>query len=324
VAIIAGVTSGINAKRTALIHLLFNCSGVIVFMLAGWLMTVLSNGNLSYGTMFNSMFPGAPQTQLAMFHTFFNVITVAFMLPLTGLLVNAVTKIIPEKNNGVVETLKLRFVDNNMLQAPPIAVVQTKKEILRMANLALENFDRSLRIITTGDFSERETFDRTEEEINFINRTLVDFVVKLTDKKGLNEHDHIYLSTTFRTVRDIERIGDYADNIVEYADALKAGGDKFSDDALYEISQLKILVHSLFDKSIAAYSNESLADLEEANVIEEEIDDFTKRMEDNHIERLSKGVCNSNTGTQYLELSSDTERIADHLINVAKTIRSLV
>jgi len=93
--------------------------------------------------------------------------------------------------------------------------------------------------------------------------------------------------------------------------------------ALQASSQLKILVHSLFDKSIAAYTNESLPDLEDANAIEEQIDDFTKRMEDNHIERLSKGVCNSNTGTQYLELSSDTERIADHLINVAKTIRSL-
>jgi len=324
VAIIAGVTSGTNAKRTALIHLLFNCSGVVVFMIAGWLLTLLSSGSLTYGTLFNTMFPGAPQTQLAMFHTFFNVITVAFMLPLTGLLVNTVTKIIPEKNAASDETLKLRFVDNNMLQAPPIAVVQTKKEILRMADLALENFDRSLNIITTNDFSERETFDHREEEINFINRTLVDFVVKLTERKGLNEHDHIYLSTTFRTVRDIERIGDYAENIVEYADALKAGGDRFSDEALYEISQLKILVHSLFDKAMYAYTNESITDLEDANVIEEEIDDFTKRMEDNHIERLGKGICNSNTGTQYLELSSDTERIADHLINVAKTIRSLV
>ena len=118
-------------------------------------------------------------------------------------------------------------------------------------------------------------------------------------------------------------IGDYAENIVEYADALANAGDKFSEDALYEIRQLKILVHSLYDKVISAYRIESLDELEKANVIEEEIDDFTKRMEDSHIIRLSNGICNANAGAQYLELSSNTERIADHLINVAKTFRSL-
>ena len=322
VAIIAGLTSGTNARRTALIHLLFNCSGVVVFLLAGWLLSLLSGGALSYGVLFDRMFPGAPQTQLAMFHTFFNVLTVAFMLPLTDALVGLVTRMVPDKEEGG-EALRLHFVDKNMLQTPPVAVAQTKKEILGMADLSLSNFDRSLAIISSLDFSERETFDRTEQEINFINRSLVDFVVKLSDRKGLGSHDKLFLATTYRTVRDIERIGDYAENIVEYADALHEAGDKFSDDALYEISQLKVLVHALFDKALAAYRDESFEALDEANGIEEEIDDFTKRMEDNHIERLSQGICNPNSGAQYLELSSDTERIADHLINVAKTIRSL-
>lgn len=323
VAIIAGVTSGVNARRTALIHLLFNCSGVLIFLLIGWLISMASGGSTTFGTMFNSLFPGVPQTQLAMFHTFFNVLTVAFMLPLTGALVGLVTRMIPQKEIPSVNVLRLHYVDVNMLKTPPIAVAQTKKEILRMAELALANFDRSINIISTMDFSERERLAETEKEINYINRTLIDFVVKLTDKSGLSEHDHLYLATTFRTIRDIERIGDYADNIVEYADALKEGGDHFSDDALYEITQLKILVHSLYDRALSAYRDENLDSLEQANVIEEEIDDFTKRMEDSHIQRMAIGVCNPNTGAHYLELSSDTERIADHLINVAKTIRSL-
>ena len=323
VAIIAGVTSGTNAKRTAMIHLLFNCSGVIVFMLIGWILTLVTSGSLSYGTMFEEMFPGAPQTQLAMFHTIFNVITVAFMLPLTNGLVNLVTRIIPQKESDSDEVMRLRFVDVNMMQTPPIAVAQAKKEILGMADLALANFDRSINIITTMDFEERERFTKTENEINYINKALVNFVVKLTERNGLNEHDHLYLSTTFKTIRDIERIGDYAENIVEYADALKEAGDKFSTDALSEISQLKKLVHSLYDKAVKAYQDEDLESLEQAYVIEEEIDNFTKHMEDSHIERMGQGVCNSNTGAHYLELSSDTERIADHLINVAKSIRSL-
>ena len=323
VAIIAGVTSGTNAKRTALIHLLFNCSGVVVFLTVGWLLMALSGNAQSFGVMFEKMFPGAPQTQLAMFHTFFNVITVMFMLPLTDALVGLVTKIVKEPDTPVEEKLRLHYVDNNMLQTPPVAVGQTKREVLRMAELSMENFDRSIDIISTLDFTGREEFDRTEQELNFMNKALVDFIVNLSDRRGLSGRDKLYLSTVYRSVRDLERIGDYAENIVEYADALYAAGDRFSDDALYEISQLKILVHSLYERAMSAYAKESLEDLEQANAIEEQIDDFTKRMEDSHIERLGKGICNANTGAQYMELSSNTERIADHLINVAKSIRAL-
>ena len=324
VAIIAGLTSGRNAKRTALIHLLFNCSGVIIFLTAYYIMTLVSGGSYSFATLFEELFPGVPQTQLAMFHTFFNVATVCIILPMNNLMVKLVCKLIPDSVDIHDKSeCKLKYVDENMLSTPPLAVNQTKKEIIWMSELAMENFDRSLNIITTMDFKERELFDKVEDEINFINRALVDFVVKLSDKTGLNEHDHIYLSTTFRSIRDIERIGDYAENIVEYADDLRQTGDTFSEDALNEIAQLKMLVHNLYDKAITAYRTEDLTVMAEANVIEEQIDDFTKMMEDNHISRLSAGVCTPNVGAHYLELSSNTERIADHLINVAKSIRSL-
>jgi len=324
VAIIAGMTSGKNARRTALIHLIFNCSGVIIFMVAGFFLTLLSGNNLSYGVLFNEMFPGAPQTQLAMFHTFFNVLTVIIMLPLTGMLVNIVTRMIPDRaDDESGEVLKLHFVNDNLLSTPPLAVEMLKREIVNMAGLSMENFDRSVNIITTLNFDEKEHFYHQESEINFINKNLINFVVKLSDKHGLSEHDRVFLSTTYRTVRDIERIGDYAVNIVEYADALEKDSQKFSDDALYEISQLKILVHSLYEKGIDAYINEDIGSLEDANVIEEQIDDYTKLMEDNHISRMTQGICTPSTGAQYLELSSNTERIADHIINVAKSIRSL-
>ena len=324
VAIIAGIASGKNAKRTALIHLLFNCSGVLLFLIVGWLLGLFSGGAFNFGVMFENMFPGVPQTQLAMFHTFFNVCTVIVILPLNETLVKLVCRLIPDAASDAEENaFKLRYVDENMLRTPPLAVEQVKNEIIRMSHLAMDNFDRSIEIITSLNFSKRGVFDKTEEEINFINRALVDFVVKLSNKSALSERDHIYLSTTFRSIRDIERIGDYAENIVEYADGLMREGSSFSDKALEEIRQLSELIHNLYDKVLKAYTDEDYNYMAQANIIEEQIDDFTKMMEDNHIGRLNEGICTPSTGAHYLELSSNTERIADHLINVAKSIRSL-
>ena len=242
VAVIAGITSGTNAKRTALIHLLFNCSGVVIFMLAamglGWF-------DVSYGSLFEKLFPSAPQVQLAMFHTFFNTVTVAIMLPLTGTLVATVKKIIPDKAVKEDTEFTLRYVDDNMLRTPPVAVSQVKREILRMADIALQNVDRSLEMATQLDFSAKKLFERDERQLNFINRELIAFVVRLSGARGLGEKDRTYLSGTYRNVRDLERIGDYAENIVEYAVALSDSGQQFSDDAKHEISQLKSLLHEL-------------------------------------------------------------------------------
>ena len=320
VAIIAGVTSGTNAKRTALIHLLFNCSGVILFMFAA---LALGMFDVSFGSVFERLFPSAPQVQLAMFHTFFNVVTVLLMLPLTGLLVAMVKRLIPERQITKDSEFTLRYVNENMLRTPPVAVSQVKREILRMADIALQNVDRSFEMAVQLDFAGKNVFDRDERQLNFINQELIAFVVHLSGERGLGDKDRAYLSGTYRSIRDLERIGDYAENIVEYATALADSSQQFSDEAKYEITQLLTLIHQLFDHVIEAYKNEDLASLEKANVIEEEIDDYTKQMEEGHISRMEKGICTPSVGAQYLELSSNAERIADHMINIAKTIKSL-
>ena len=320
VAVIAGVASGTNAKRTALIHLLFNCTGVVIFMLAALL---LGWFDISYGSVFERLFPSAPQVQLAMFHTFFNTTTVVLMLPLTGALVGLVSKLIPERTIRQNSEFSLHYVDENMLRTPPVAVSQVKREILRMADIAMENVDRALYMAVELDFAGRRAFERDERQLNFINRALVNYVVVLSGRSGLGEKDRSYLSGTYRNIRDLERIGDYAENIVEYATILADSAQQFSDDAKYEISQMKTLLHQLFDKAMDAYQNENFTALDMANVIEEEIDDYTKRMEEGHIARMEKGICTPSVGAQYLELSSNAERIADHLINLAKSIKSL-
>lgn len=326
VAIIAGITSSTNAKRTALIHLLFNVTGVVVFMLIGMAMreitkTINPQNVITFGHLFEKAFPNAPQTQLAMFHTVFNVLTVAFMLPFTKMSVKLVSKIIKEKNKTGEEVgEKLYYIDEYMLKTPPIAIQQTKNEIVNMAEIALHNYQIACNIICTLDYSKIDEFRKNEKELNFLNKEITRYVVKLS-KLEMNADDHEYLATTFHTISDIERIGDYAENIVEYADKLKESNQTFSDLAISEINTLEGKIEDLFQKVMKAYVNGDLTSFDEANVIEDEIDDITEQMGANHIQRLKSDACTPDVGAQYLSLASDSERIADHFINVAKAIK---
>ena len=325
VAIIAGITSSTNAKRTALIHFLFNVSGVIIFMIVAMMMREISKAVnpakvITFGYLFENMFPGVPQTQLAMFHTIFNVITVVIMLPLTNLSVKLVCKILPDKNKADEQPEEHMFyIDEHMLKTPPIAVQQTKNEIVNMAEIALHNYDIACNIICTLDYSEIEQFRKNENELNFLNKEIARFVVNLS-KLEMNDADHNYLATTFHTITDLERVGDYAENIVEYADKLKESNQTFSDIAIQEARHLQSRIGDLFQKVMKAYVNCDSSSLEEANKIEDNIDDLTEAMGANHIARLRAGDCTPDVGAQYLSLASDSERVADHFINVAKYI----
>ena len=325
VAIIAGLTSSTNAKRTALLHLLFNVSGVVIFMLVAMMMREISKAVnptkiITFGYLFGKMFPGVPQTQLAMFHTIFNVITVIIMLPLTNLSVKLVCKILPDKKKKDEQPAEhFYYIDEHMLSTPPIAVQQTKNEIVNMAEIALHNYDLACDVICTLDYSKIEKFRQNENELNFLNKEIARFVVKLS-KLEMNDADHNYLATTFHTITDLERVGDYAENIIEYADKLKESDQKFSDVAISEVRNLQSRINDLFQKVMKAYVNSDAASLDEANVIEDEIDDITEAMGANHIERLRAGDCTPDVGAQYLSLASNSERVADHFINVGKSI----
>lgn len=215
---------------------------------------------------------------------------------------------------------RLFYVDEKMLITPAIAVAQVKNEIVNMADIALRNFRLSLHVICTLDDSEIERFRANEEELNFLNRELVAFLVKLSGTK-LSAGDHAFISSAFHTVSDLERVGDYAENIVEYADSLRSARERFSPAAIQEIQELEGLIETLFGHVMRAYIHRDESALAEANQIEDKVDDLTRRMGENHIQRLSEGVCTPNVGAQYLSLSSNAERVADHFINVGRSIR---
>lgn len=327
VALIAGLSSSRNAKRTSIIHLLFNVSGVVMFMILSLILAVATGGSINFGKIFENLFPGAPQTQLAMFHTVFNLLTVIIMLPLTNGLITIVKKIVPEsadEQESAEAGPHFYFVDEHMLKTPPIAVAMIKKEIIKMAEIAIENFNASLDIIKTLDFTNVEKFRNNEKQLNYVNQNLVSIIVSLS-QMSLNAQDHQYISSAIRSVSDLERVGDYAENIIEEAEALRdhnQGG--FSASAQAEIEYMREHINQLYELIMKAYTELDIKAYEEAELVEDKIDNITDRMGDNHLIRLNEGTCTPLIGAQYLELANNSERIADHFINVGKTIKALV
>ena len=144
--------------------------------------------------------------------------------------------------------------------------------------------------------------------------------MKLSENK-LSERDQIYVSTVYHTISDLERIGDYSKNIMEYAEKMNGLGETFSPVAIEETMRMEALIAQLYDKIEWAYSENNERALEEAYDIEERVDIITEEMAENHIKRLNEGICTLDVGSEFLAMASDSERVADHLINMGKVIR---
>ena len=309
----AAMSSNANSKRTSVIQLIFNTGGALLILLIDTLIKAFSP--VSIGILFERLFPGAPHYQLAMFHTVFNIASVIIVLPLTDLLVSLSKKIIPDDETDEVNE-RFYYVDENMLKTPAIAVSQVKKEIVNMAAIAIENFNRAIRSFMDKDVDEKKAFVSNENELNFLNKKLVEFVVKLTGLNNISKKDYMYLSSTYKTIADIERIGDYSENIMEYADNLKEYDGKLSDHAKEEIKELRDLINNLYELTIEAYEKNNKSSFKKSMKVEDKVDDLTQRMAENHIDRLNKNLCSAEVGAQFLKLASDVERIGDHLINI--------
>ena len=153
-----------------------------------------------------------------------------------------------------------------------------------------------------------------------MNKGIVHYLVKLSTME-LSAKDSLYISTVYHSATDLERIGDYAENIVEYTERFVENGEQFSEFAIEDIEKVRLLIQSLYEKVMYCYANIDLDVLKEAFDIEEDIDVLTDEMVDSHIKRLNNGTCTAGVGAEYLLLVSNAERIADHFLNVGKTIR---
>lgn len=314
--IIASFGTNTNAKRASFIHLLFNVIGAIVFFpIIFW---------APIDKLFEAMFPNLIETQCAMFHTFFNVAMTLLLIPFVKTLVWIATKVIPEKKSkdDIEENFmpeRLKYIDKRILSTPAIAINQTKHEIILMSELAYKNFKLSLSCVKNGKVEKQEKFADREKHLNFLNREISKFLVELSAKE-ISFKDELMLASFYHVVSDLERVGDYSENIMEYAEELQRLKTTFSDMAIAQLDEMTEAIHKVFEFAVKAFEYQDMELLETVYKYEDMVDDFKSILDRDHIKRLNNNQCSASTGAVYLSLVSNLERISDHMQNIAKSI----
>lgn len=313
--VIASIGTNANAKRATAIHLLFNTIGMIVFLP----IIIWSPIDVWFETMFANV-----ETQSAMFHTFFNILMTLVLIPFVKPLVWVATKVVPEKKakDDVEENYmpeRFKFIDKRILSTPAIAINQTKHEIILMSEIAYKNFKLSLNCVKNGKLEKQEKFANREKHLNFLNREISKFLVELSAKE-ISFKDELMLASFYHVVSDLERVGDYSENIMEYADELQKLKTTFSDVALAQLDEMTEAIHKVFENSIKAFEYQDMELLEVVYKYEDMVDEFKMQLDRDHIKRLNSNQCSASTGAVYLSLVSNLERISDHMQNIAKSI----
>lgn len=313
-AIIASIGTSTNAKRTAFIHLFFNLVGTIIFTVVLWLFSGPIVGVLQ--RLFSN-----PQMQIAWFHVLFNVTTTCILLPFIKQLVKIAEFVIKDKKTPEDEIYQLRFIDDRLLQAPPVAVAQVKKEILYMASLARENLEAGVSTLLYKDEIDAEHFRLNEARINYTYHAVARYLIKLASL-SLSETDEKLVGAYHHVITNIERVGDYSENFLEQSDKMSKEGIDFSDAAVAEVYQMYGKVISMYDDAIRAFEKRDYDILPVISATENEVDALKDELGHRHIERLNRGDCAVERGTYFFAVISALERIADHMVNVAFSIKN--
>lgn len=310
--LLSSMGAHINAKRAAMVHLLFNVAGCVIFILP-----VAFAGN-HIAAWLDAVIPDT-EWQIAFFHMFFNLLTTIILLPFTKQLVGMSCLIVKDKPSEK-EDVVADILDKRLLKTPAIAVGQVRKELLRMGDEAYKNFKLSLEMLKTSDVSAKSEFARNEDEINVANRVVNSFIVKLSLEE-LSELDEKKVTSFAHVASDIERIGDYAENIVEYAERMIETGATFSESALSEIAEMEEHITLLYGYVVNTFREHTLAWVADVEREEQATDDICTKMQDMHIKRMSLGECTAEAGAVYLQLALNLERIADHMHNIANSVK---
>lgn len=305
---LASLGAGINAKRTAFIHLLMNVVGTCVFtaviwplksIIAGWLLNI-----------------NDPMWQITIFHIVYKVLLTVVLFPFVNQLVAIALKVFKDAPTNE-QKLKLKFVDERLLKSPTIALMQVKKEMNYMMELVKENIGICFNALERGEDLSL-TLSENEKVIDFTNGALTNFLIKLSS--NLEERDEVLIGGYFHVLNDLERIGDHAENFHEIGVEMAEKGLEFSTVALEEIRGMRESVSKMFTLAEKAFKDLDVSVLPSLTELENKVDDEKRDLSSSHYNRLAEGKCKVELSPYLTSVVSGLERVADHLVNVGYSI----
>ena len=311
-AMISSMGATTNAKRASIIHLMFNVTGSIIFAI--FLLIWKDFMEATFANWFESA-----GSQIAMFHTFFNVVCTIMFLPFINVFVKLANLFVKDKNIKLEET-GLKFIDERLLPTPSIAVHQVRRELELMYNKSVSILNLSIDGFTGKNVENRTEVDKVNEELYALNKLVIEFMVKLSSQQLVLE-DESTLSSFHRTLNDILRIGEIAENICRYTNQTINNSLEFSSTVMLHIGQMKDKINELFLKTDEIFMSKDISKLSEADVIEDTIDNMRKKLIDDHMDRLKRKECSPQNSGVYVNLVNNLERAADHMIYIAYSVK---
>ena len=313
-AVLASVGTSRNARRTTVIHLLFNITGTIIFTIICML--------TPFTDFMQSLTPDNPAAQIANVHTIFNIVTTLILLPFGTLLEKAAMKILPERSDEKSDKMQLRFispdsVNNHSIGSVSVAVSQIQSEVSHMLELARSNVSDAFDNILHWDRDRFENVEKNEEYVDFLNAEISKYISALMSGE-MTEQDAKTVSAYFKIIGNIERISDHAMNIAEYAMLLNKKGYKADDEIYSEVEEMKYVTLDglkLIDFSAGEMQQMTFVSV---SMAEKNIDSLSEAYRSNQIERLRENKCSGDVSVVYSEMITDFERIGDHLLNIGE------
>ena len=308
-ALISSVGTSKTARRTAVVHLMFNVFGAVLFIVISML--------FPFAELVQRIAPGNVMAQISIVHVIFNIVCTAIMLPLSSLLVKVACKVIPG-SDPVKSSNSLAYLDARILSTPPVAVAQLFKEVDRMGQLAKETLGMAMDALITQDNTKVDQIYENENTINFLNRGIAEYLVKINGL-DLEDYDRQALGSMYHVISDMERIGDHSENLCELAQTLKKSKQKFSPWAVEQATEMRNRVEAMLEEALQMFASRETQPQMAADINRREriIDDATQELKDLHIERLNQRKCSVVAGTVFMDMLTNLERIADHCTNIA-------
>lgn len=308
-ALIASVGTSLTARRSALAHLLFNVIGVILFLpFLGFVEPLVV-----------ALSAEVPR-QVANFHTIFNVSVTLVLLPFVKQFKTLVTGLL--KGQEFVIEHGPKYLDPRLAATPWNAVVQMKKEIVRMAKLCLDNFETAVKVFTGAEKQDRRRFDDIETVIDELEEAISYYVAKVSQHSVSEQHSNV-LTAMIHISTDLERIGDHATAIMELADYRHEHDLPFSTQAQEELDAMIQEVLKVLNTAIKALETNDRNLASTVATMDDVLDRMEKDLRNQHIRRLNQGICYPASGVVFLDLLSHLERVGDHAVNVAESVMAI-